>query len=499
MPATSKHLCAPVHGLPQQLGDYVVQQFLGEGAFGKVAKCLNSKTGEVVALKIFENGTLEDVERELGILLHLHHTTEPGKANIIKYIDHFAWKDYKCIAYEVLDRSLLDFSMQRGRPFSLSEIRPMAQQLLVAFEALKDAQVLHSDLKPDNIMLVNQEEQPFKVKLIDFGCGGFFSELDQGMVFMTDGYREGFLGYPLFSHVSHYDNLRTIIHLLGQPSDEMLNKSFYADKFFLQMSSNWTFKTPLQYEITNYNLSEEAYLDLKAFTDLVKNLLQPDPDKRLTVSEALRHPFLTMEHLTNGNSEYAREAIKLMSVTQTSAPGDGVQNQHSKLSVAIEKPGVSFVFGDQQLPPDNERFPVDEDGDVIMEAVEVSDEKDIGDHFDQRPEEQLHFSPNISHRMETHEQTAASGHVIIDLPDYSADDANEPDTAAKSERSSSFWSAVRNFAFGGLVAVQATTCYALTGSALVAGVVTLPMLVYGGIDYILTNMETTASSSSKGC
>ncbi|KAK7882906.1 hypothetical protein WMY93_029080 [Mugilogobius chulae] len=296
MPATSKHLCAPVHGLPQQLGDYVVQQFLGEGAFGKVAKCLNSKTGEVVALKIFENGTLEDVERELGILLHLHHTTEPGKANIIKYIDHFAWKEYKCIAYEVLDRSLLDFSMQRGRPFSLSEIRPMAQQLLVAFETLKDAQVLHSDLKPDNIMLVNQEEQPFKVKLIDFGCGGFFSELEQGMIFMTDG--EGFLGYPLFSHVSHYDNLRTIIQLLGQPSDEMLNKSFYADKFFLQMSSNWTFKTPLQYEITNCrkpvilashldefpnleaalmcgadNLSEEAYLDLKAFTDLVKNLL----------------------------------------------------------------------------------------------------------------------------------------------------------------------------------------------------------------------------------
>ncbi|KAK7882908.1 hypothetical protein WMY93_029082 [Mugilogobius chulae] len=225
----------------------------------------------------------------------------------------------------------------------------------------------------------------------------------------------------------------------------------------------------------------------------------PDPDKRLTVSEALRHPFLTMEHLTNSNSEYAREAIKLMSVTQTSTPGDGVQNQHSKLLDAIEKPGVSFVFGDQQLPPDNERFPVDEDGDVIMEAVDVSDEKDITDHFDQRPEEQLHFSPNISHRMETHEQTAASGHIIIDLPDYSADDANEPDTAAKSERSSSFWSAVRNVAFGGVVALQATTCYALTGSALVAGVVTLPMLVYGGIDYILTNMETTASSSSRGC
>ncbi|KAK7882915.1 hypothetical protein WMY93_029089 [Mugilogobius chulae] len=298
--------------------------------------------------------------------------------------------------------------MQRGRPFSLSEIRPMAQQLLVAFETLKEAQVLHSDLKPDNIMLVNQEEQPFKVKLIDFGCGGFFSELEQGMVFMTDGYRapevtlgaplseavemwtlgcclgEGFLGYPLFSHVSHYDNLRTIIHYLDNP---------------------------------------------------------PDPDKRLTVSEALRHPFLTMEHLTNGNSEYAREAIKLMSVTQTSAPGDGVQNQHSKLSDAIEKPGVSFVFGDQQLPPDNEKFPVDEDGDVIMEAVEVSDKKDITDHLYQKPEEQLHFSPNISHRMETHEQTAESGHIIIDLPDYSADDANEPDTAAKSERSSSFWSA----------------------------------------------------------
>ncbi|CAB1439028.1 unnamed protein product [Pleuronectes platessa] len=41
--------------------------------------------------------------------------------------------------------------------------------LLTALEALRGLRVTHNNLKPDNLMLVNHHNQPFRIKLIDFG------------------------------------------------------------------------------------------------------------------------------------------------------------------------------------------------------------------------------------------------------------------------------------------------------------------------------------------
>ena len=42
-------------------------------------------------------------------------------------------------------------------------------QLAIALQALEGIGLIHTDIKLENIMLVNQREQPLKVKLIDFG------------------------------------------------------------------------------------------------------------------------------------------------------------------------------------------------------------------------------------------------------------------------------------------------------------------------------------------
>ena len=52
-------------------------------------------------------------------------------------------------------------------------------QLAIALQALKGVGVIHADIKLDNIMLVNQLEQPLKVKLIDFGLAVHVSETKQ--------------------------------------------------------------------------------------------------------------------------------------------------------------------------------------------------------------------------------------------------------------------------------------------------------------------------------
>uniref|UniRef100_A0A3B3ZKI8 Protein kinase domain-containing protein n=1 Tax=Periophthalmus magnuspinnatus TaxID=409849 RepID=A0A3B3ZKI8_9GOBI len=298
--------------------------------YGKVFKCFNSTTKEVGAVKVFEDDY--EMQVELDNIQHLSNI-DPDEANIIKYIEHFIFEKYHCIVYEILDCSLLDLAMNRPGTLSPSEMRPVAQQLLVAFKALKEAQIVHGDLKPDNIMLVNHQEQPFKVKLIDFGCGGFISDLEQGMDMMCDGYRapEVTLGAPLSKALE---------------IDEMLQRSVYADKYFLQTNIQWRFKSPIEYQFSNL---EEVFLDF------LKNLLHVDPEKRLTVGQALRHPFITMEHLINSDSEYVQSANDLMAVTlKTSNRAEGDPDQDPQSSAAsLESPQSSLAFGDVSSPPED--------------------------------------------------------------------------------------------------------------------------------------------------
>uniref|UniRef100_A0A8D3C6K6 Protein kinase domain-containing protein n=1 Tax=Scophthalmus maximus TaxID=52904 RepID=A0A8D3C6K6_SCOMX len=108
--------------------------------------------------------------------------------------------DLHCLVFEMLDRSLFHQMVQREcMPLSLSEIRPLTHQLLVTLEALKSIGIIHTDIKLDNIMLVNHKDQPFKIKLIDFGLALPVSQVKVGMYMQNLKYRapEVTLGLPL--------------------------------------------------------------------------------------------------------------------------------------------------------------------------------------------------------------------------------------------------------------------------------------------------------------
>lgn len=65
----------------------------------------------------------------------------------------------------------------------------LSLQLLGALDALKGLGVMHTDIKPDNIMLVNRHDQPLRVKLIDFGAALLASDVQLGMDIQPLGYR----------------------------------------------------------------------------------------------------------------------------------------------------------------------------------------------------------------------------------------------------------------------------------------------------------------------
>lgn len=129
-----------------------------------VAQCIKLNTKEKMAVKVLRKE--ECGSREL--LMHQElRKLDLDKNNLVRMIEHFQYMGHTCLALEMLDISVFDY-MKTIRQLRFSEIQMITQQLLVALNALKRIGIVHVDIKPDNIMLVDHKLQPFKVKLIDF-------------------------------------------------------------------------------------------------------------------------------------------------------------------------------------------------------------------------------------------------------------------------------------------------------------------------------------------
>ncbi|XP_018550397.1 homeodomain-interacting protein kinase 1 [Lates calcarifer] len=341
---------------------YLIRDIIGEGSFGKVTKAVNLNTSQEVALKILK--TEDTADREIK-MLDVVSILDPVKNSVVQFFERFDHKGQTCLVFEKLDRSLFDLFVEReGRPLSLNEIRPVAHQLLTAFDALKGIGVVHSDLKPDNVMLVNHSSTPFKVKLIDFGVAFKTTEKTQGMTIQAVPYRapEVILGLPITEAIDmwslgcllgslycgqdlfadcEYQLMKGIVEMLGQPADHLLDDGHYTQIFFRENEHwdepRWWMKTPLEYQrqtgiepetwqsplrclddlIIHRPEMEEAELeDQRAFVSLLKCLLRTDHNNRITPGKALKHPFVEMDHLWKelDTSSYVDDSAEKMMI-----------------------------------------------------------------------------------------------------------------------------------------------------------------------------------------
>ncbi|XP_029704899.1 serine/threonine-protein kinase ppk15-like [Takifugu rubripes] len=172
---------------------FVVQEIIGEGTFGQVARCQDINTKGTVALKFIKDAKyLKSGQREKNILQCIHSSLRESHAHFVKLLDHFQHNSQLCLVYEMLSLDLHKaIKLRKRKPFGLSEIRPIAKQLFMALSDLKKLGILHTDLKPDNVMLVHQTE--LKIKLIDFGLARLIYEAHTGSNMQATGLRLFFL------------------------------------------------------------------------------------------------------------------------------------------------------------------------------------------------------------------------------------------------------------------------------------------------------------------
>eukprot|EP00064_Thunnus_orientalis_P012042 superscaffoldBa00001802_g12076 len=370
--------------------------FLGEGCFGKVTKCLKTATMETVAVKMVKDCNFTDQAKNEVEILEQLRAFDSDKFNFVRYNDAFIDRESVCLEFEMLDISLLDYVEKRPScSLLVKEIRPILQQVATALQLLRSLGVAHTDIKPDNIMMVDHINQPLRVKIIDFGLARRVSQTDWAMDIQPLNYRapeiilgfpytaaidmwslgcmaaELFLGNLLYPGNCEYDMLRHIIQTQGQLPQKLLNNGVKTRCFFRQKSDRqWRLKTPFEYGIVSWtqtyftslddiktvtpvcHLSDEDIMaeidDRKNFVDLLKQMLEFDVAKRITPSQLLEDPFITMRDIT---ARYPDSLYENMDVCRhQSLSSDSSGSEVQSIQQPRPNPQASFSFTSQDQP-----------------------------------------------------------------------------------------------------------------------------------------------------
>ncbi|OUM68115.1 hypothetical protein PIROE2DRAFT_26272, partial [Piromyces sp. E2] len=231
---------------------------LGSGSFAvvKLAQKKDDPSNKKYAMKIVDKKLIKGQEklilREISILHKLDHK------NIIKLYDVFETDKNIILQTEFAEGGELFERIVELGYYSEDMARKTIRELLDAIDYLHSQDIIHRDLKPENLLLINKESN-IDIKVADFGLASF----DKNMLLQTScgtlTYAVILSGYPPFGGDSDY---------------ELFNAA---------VNANYEYFSPEWDVITD---SAKNFID---------RLLTIDPLKRMTVKEALNHPWISSE------------------------------------------------------------------------------------------------------------------------------------------------------------------------------------------------------------
>eukprot|EP00871_Galdieria_phlegrea_P005936 jgi/Galph1/82/GphlegSOOS_G4848.1 len=316
---------------------YTVLNVAGKGVFSSVIRALEHEGGNTrdVAIKIIRNNDvmLKAAQKEVAILSKLQENDKEGKRHCIRYYRQFALGNHSCLVFESMHMNLREVLKKYGgdRGISIKAVQLYTRQLLNAVYLLQKCKIIHADLKPDNI-LVNEAKNI--VKICDFGSACFLDECDITPYLVSRFYRapEIILGLPYgpaidmwslgccvmelytgriaFPGRNNNEMLRLFQELKGSFPMKMIRKAHFRSKYFDAsgnfLQSAWdpisqseivkagTIRPKMDLKARLMSVAEtdeKKYIPL--LVDLLDKIFTLDPTRRLSVTEASRHPFIT--------------------------------------------------------------------------------------------------------------------------------------------------------------------------------------------------------------
>ena len=139
-------------------GRYNVYGYTGQGVFSNVIRARDmARANQEVAIKIIRNNQVmhQTGLKELEILRKLNEADQDDKDHCVRLLGHFFHKQHLCLVLEPLAMNLREVLKKYAKDVGLNikAVRSYCHQLFSALKLLKKVNILHADIKPDNILL----------------------------------------------------------------------------------------------------------------------------------------------------------------------------------------------------------------------------------------------------------------------------------------------------------------------------------------------------------
>ncbi|XP_063047062.1 serine/threonine-protein kinase ICK-like [Engraulis encrasicolus] len=335
---------------------YTTLRQLGDGTYGSVNLGRSLESGELVAIKKMKKKFYSWEEcmnlREVKSLKKLNH------ANVVKLKEVIRENDQLYFVFEYMKENLYQLMKDRTRLFPESAVRNIMFQILQGLAFIHKHGFFHRDLKPENLLCMGPE----LVKIADFGLAreirsrppytdyvstrwyrapevllrstSYSSPIDQWAVgcIMAELYTLR----PLFPGSSEVDTIFKICQVLGTPrKGEWLEGHQLASA----MKFRWPQCVPTSLRSLLPSASSEA-------VQLMKDLIQWDPKKRPTASQALRYSYFSV-----GQALGTPQQILDQSRPQPQASSPALQQHHRHQQQPHTQPQFRQPVPPAQPPP----------------------------------------------------------------------------------------------------------------------------------------------------
>ncbi|XP_062912953.1 calcium/calmodulin-dependent protein kinase type II subunit beta isoform X42 [Mobula hypostoma] len=335
--------------------EYQIHEELGKGAFSTVRRCIKLSTGQEYAAKMINTKKLpardhQKLEREARICRLLKHS------NIVRLHDSISEEGYHYLVFDLVTGGELFEDIVAREYYSEADASHCIQQILEAVLHCHQMGVVHRDLKPENLLLASKCKGA-AVKLADFGLAIEVQGEQQAWF--------GFAGTP------------------GYLSPEVLRKEAYGKPVDI-----WACGVILYILLVGYppfwdEDQHKLYQQIKAGAydfpspewdtvtpeakNLINQMLTINPAKRITATEALKHPWVcqrstvasmmhrqeTVECLKKFNARRKLKGAILTTMLATrnfsaaksllNKKVDGVKKRKSSSSVQLMEPQTTVI------------------------------------------------------------------------------------------------------------------------------------------------------------
>lgn len=303
---------------------YTPIKVMGSGAYGVVISAKDEDVGNKVAIKKVNDWSGDWVDglrilREVKLLRHFsvhQHKHLVGLNNLLASPIKKPF-DEVYVIMDFMDTDMHKIIYSKNK-LSEQHLQVWIQTTLKALRFLHTGKIIHRDLKPSNLLL----NKDCSLKVCDFGLArGIGQEIDKEMTeyVVTRWYRapelmcgcnygekidvwalgcifaELIIRKPFFPGKDYKNQLELIFNVMGTPSQEDVAaiSNMAARKHISKMKQ----KSPQALDKFNSRFAQASRLEI----DLLKKMLTFNPDKRISVEEALEHPWI--RHLSHGDED----------------------------------------------------------------------------------------------------------------------------------------------------------------------------------------------------